>query len=144
MWKYLTLFIFWKIAKDFCPLKDIVWSTLYFLETGASPASMKKARRDRTSRVGTKNVSRKPIGSFRIDDGNGNDKQRQKLSIWLVEWGKISVLYVRHSLMDKSVSSSAQKHRKTITFIVLMTTWAYNRESLILCIYFNGVPYSLV
>ena len=67
---------FYKIAKDFCPLKDIFWSTLYFLETGASPASMKKARRDLTSRVGTKNVSRKPIGSFRIDDGNGNDKQR--------------------------------------------------------------------
>ena len=47
---------------------------------------------------------------------------------------KISVLHVRHALMNKSVPSSAKQQREITSFTVLMTTWAQNRKSLILCI----------
>ena len=72
---------------------------------------------------------REKIGSFSINDGNGNDNAI-KLWIWLVECGKIivlHVLHVRHALMNKSMPSSAKQQREITTFAVLMNTWAYNR-----------------
>ena len=60
--------------------------------------------------------------------------QRHKLRIWLVEWGKISVRHVRHALVNKSVPSSAKQQREITKITVFLTTWAYNRKSLILCI----------
>ena len=65
-------------------------------------------------------------------------RQRHKLRIWLVECGQTIVLHVRHAVMNKSVSSSAKQQREFTTFTVLMSTWAYNRKSLVLCIYFDS------
>ena len=39
-------------------------------------------------------------------------RQRHKLRIWLVERVKISVLHVRHALMNKSAPSSAKQQRE--------------------------------
>ena len=35
---------------------------------------------------------------------------------------------------EKSLPSSAKQQRQITTFTVLMTTWTFNRKSLILCI----------
>ena len=63
------------------------------------------------SSVGFFDVSAKrqsEISNFSINDVK-RQRQRHKLRIWLVEWGKTSVLYVWHALVNKSVSSSVKQ-----------------------------------
>ena len=63
------------------------------------------------SSVGFFDVSAKrqsEISNFSINDVK-RQRQRHKLRIWLVEWGKTSVPYVWHALVNKSVSSSVKQ-----------------------------------
>ena len=61
------------------------------------------------------------LGSFSIDDGNGNDNATNKEFDWSSH-EKIIVLHVRHALKNKSVPSSAKQQREITIFTVLMTT----------------------
>ena len=71
------------------------------------------------------------LGSFSIDDGNCNDNAQIKNLIGRVRKNKRAA---RAARTYESVLSSAKQQLQITTFTVLMTTWAYNRKSLILCI----------
>ena len=69
-------------------------------------------------------------------------RQHHILRIRLDKWGKIIVLHVRHALTIPC--GAAKQQREITTFAVLMTTWACNRISLILCTWFNDTHTSPV
>ena len=66
--------------------------------------------------VSTASSSIGRLGSFSIDDGDGNDNDTKKQIDW--SSGKISVLHVWHALMNKSVLSSAKQKREITMFTV--------------------------
>jgi len=69
-------------------------------------------------------------------------RQHLKTMIWLVEWGKIIVLHVRHALKYNSLTWSAKLQWEISKLKVLTTTWTHKNKSFILYIYFNGVSTS--
>ena len=72
------------------------------------------------------------VGSFSIDDGDGNCNVTNKQFNWSSEENKRAVRW--HALMNESVSSSTKQQREITMFTALRTTWAYNCTALILCI----------
>ena len=63
------------------------------------------------------------IGSFSIDDGNGNYNPTNYEFDWSSEekYTCCTYTYVRHALMNKSVSPSVKQQRDFTTFTILMT-----------------------
>ena len=62
-------------------------------------------------------------------------RQRHKSMIWLVEWGKIIVLHVRHAFWCNVLTKSTKRRREIFIFEVLTTTRARSGKSFILCLY---------
>ena len=52
--------------------------------------------------------------------------------IWLVGWGKIIVLHVRHALSHNSLTWFVKLQREISKFKVLMTTWTHNSKYFVL------------
>ena len=66
-------------------------------------------------------------------------RQRQRYkSIWLVGWGKIIALHVRHTLYCIFLTYSAKRRHKHVMFGVLTTTRDRSSKSFILCLYLKA------
>ena len=66
-------------------------------------------------------------------------QQRHRSLIWLVEWGTIIALHVRHAFWCNVLTQSAKRRREIFIFEVLTTAEARSRKSFFLCRYMNTI-----
>ena len=59
--------------------------------------------------------------------------QRHKSMIWLVEWGKIIVLHVRHAFWCNFLTQAAKRRREIFIFEILTTTWIRSSKCFVVC-----------